>query len=59
MKVWAFIDERGEILADSRFGSADTAWRVGLGWPCQEEIDDALRRGCRVEQVEIVIGGGE
>lgn len=53
LQSWAFIDERGRILADTTFESADDAWRIALGWPTISEIDEAKARGCRVARVTI------
>jgi hypothetical protein len=55
MKVWAFIRPDGTILADSTFATADDAWRVGLGYPPPEEIEEHKRLGYRVEQVDVTI----
>jgi len=50
---YAFLSENGEIIADSGFNTAGSAWRVGLGWPDQNEIEDAKKRGAEVFQVTI------
>jgi hypothetical protein len=55
IEAWAFIDADGKALADSTFETAETAWRVGLGWPTRGEVEHAKAQGCRVVRVQIRI----
>ncbi len=50
---YAFINEQGHVLADTQFESPEEAWRIGLGWPDKQEIQEAKRRGARVTSVMI------
>ena len=51
MKVWAMLFANGRVLADSDFKSAADVWRVALGWPSNEEIEAAKKRGDMVTQL--------
>lgn len=51
---WAFVKPDGHILVDSSFTDEAHAWQVGLGWPSEEEIADAKKRGFRVIQVTVI-----
>lgn len=53
--VWAYIEPDGRILADTHFKDEADTWKIALGWPDDEEIEEAKRRGCRVELVGIAI----
>lgn len=53
MKVWAMIYPDGKILADSNFRDEAHVWRIGLGWPDKEEIENAKNKGYRAEPVEV------
>lgn len=50
---WAFISGDGNMITDSYFTSPDLAWRVGLGWPDEEDTTEAEKRGCRVFRVRV------
>lgn len=52
-KAWAFVNDRGSVIAESGFNRAADAWRIGLGWPDDQEIEAAKARGCRVVRVTI------
>lgn len=54
-EVYAFTDPMRNdfILADSMFKNPKQAWSVGLGWPSDQEIEIAKKRGCRVVKVLI------
>jgi len=54
--TWIAIRPDGSVLADSSdFRTEADAWRIILGWPTQYEIDDARKRGFRVEHVRLSI----
>ncbi len=50
---YAYINQRGDILAESLFKTENDAWQVGLGWPDEKEIEWAKKRGDRVVRVKI------
>jgi len=52
-QAWAFVDDRGGVIAESGFNRSDDAWSVGLGLPDDQEIEAAKARGCRVVRVTI------
>ena len=52
-QAWAFVDEHGNMIAESGFRGAADVWRVLLGWPDEQEIETAKKRGCRVVRVTI------
>ena len=51
---WAFVSGDGSMTADSGFTSPDAAWKIGLGWPDEEDIQEAKKRGCRVCRVRVM-----
>lgn len=51
--AWAVEDPAGQVLADSTFRDEAHAWQVALGWPSEEEISDAKRRGYKAYLAEI------
>jgi len=53
LECWAYISPTGNVIADSTFESEAVAWRIGLGWPDEEEIQRAKKRGARVVRVKI------
>jgi len=59
IKIWAFIGEGGEILADSTWLNSDDAYRVGLGWPSREEIKEAKDNGARAVLCTLTIPEAE
>lgn len=52
-QAWAFVDEHGNMIAESGLRCAADVWRVGLGCPDEQEIEAAKARGCRVVRVTI------
>ena len=52
-QAWAFVDEHGNMIAESGFRGAAHVWRVLLRWPDDQEIETAKARGCRVVRVTI------
>lgn len=54
-EVWAFINEKGGVNADSSFRDEHHVWTICLGWPDAEEIEEAKKRGCRVCRVRIKV----
>ena len=55
MEVLAFISPDNQICIDTTLADENSVWRVFLGWPDQEEINDAKLRGYRVVKAEIII----
>lgn len=55
VEVWASIDPKGKIIADSDFTNEDDTWCVALGWPDDGEIKRVKRQGHRVCRVKIVV----
>ena len=53
-KCWAIIKPDGNVVADSTFDSEHAAWFVVLGWPSDDEIEDAKRRGFRAARVTVM-----
>lgn len=51
--AWAVEDPEGRVLADSTFRDEAHAWQVALGWPSQDEIDHAKKRGYKAYLAEI------
>lgn len=51
---WALIKPDGHILLDSQFETDADAWQIGLGWPREDEIEDAKKRGYRVVRVSVI-----
>lgn len=51
--AWAVEDPEGRVLADSTFRDEAHAWQVALGWPSEQEIAHAKRRGYRAYLAEI------
>lgn len=47
-QIWAMFRPDGTFLADSDFKNEMDAWKVGLGWPSESEIEDAKKQGYRV-----------
>ena len=43
--MWAVVFPDGHIVTGSDFKTEADAWRIALGWPVQEEIDAAMKRG--------------
>ncbi len=43
--MWAVVFPDGRIVTGSDIQSEDDAWRIALGWPGSEEIQDAKWRG--------------
>lgn len=44
-EIWAVVFSDGRIIAESDFENEEEAWRIALGWPDQDEIDEAKKRG--------------
>lgn len=53
-ECFAYISADGLVLTDSDFDTPEVAWQVGLGWPAQDEIEAAKKRGAKVVKVRIV-----
>lgn len=53
VEAWAMIRPNGTILTDG-FESAEQAWKIGLGWPDDAEIEAAKRSGYRVARVRLL-----
>lgn len=45
---------RGMVVADSGFSTQSNAWKIMLGWPDGEEIEEAKARGDKVIRVKII-----
>ena len=43
--MWAVLFSDGRIVTGSDMETEDDAWRIALGWPGPEEIEDAKLRG--------------
>jgi hypothetical protein len=43
--MWAVVFPDGHIVTGSDLNTEDDAWRIALGWPGPEEIEDAIKRG--------------
>ena len=43
--MWAVVFPDGHIVTGSDLTTEADAWRIALGWPGPEEIDDAMKRG--------------
>lgn len=43
--MWAVVFPDGHIVTGSDLNTEADAWRIALGWPGPEEIDDAMKRG--------------
>lgn len=50
---YAYISHNGLVVADTDFDTPERAWKVGLGWPSDEEIEEAKKRGARVVKARI------
>jgi hypothetical protein len=44
-RMWAVVMVDGSIVTGSDFRNEADAWRVALGWPDEEEIAEAKKRG--------------
>lgn len=55
MKALAFINTNGVMHIDTSFVTEEEVWRIFLGWPSKEEIEQAKRLGAKVVEVEITI----
>jgi hypothetical protein len=45
VEMWAVVFPDGRIITGSDMHDADHAWTVALGWPAQEEIVEAKKKG--------------
>ena len=54
--AWGVIRPDGSVLVDSRFKDVDSAWQIALGWPDDEEIEEAKTKGYRAEFMTVVVG---
>lgn len=43
--MWAVVFPDGHIVTGSDLQTEEDAWRIALGWPSLEEIDEAIKRG--------------
>ncbi len=43
--MWAVVFPHGHIVTGSDLTTEADAWRIALGWPGREEIEDAMKRG--------------
>lgn len=43
--MWAVVFPDGHIVTGSDLTTEADAWRIALGWPGSEEIDNAKQRG--------------
>ena len=43
--MWAVVFPDGRIVTGSDLTTEADAWRIALGWPGSEEIEDAKQRG--------------
>ena len=43
--MWAVVFPDGHIVTGSDLKTEDDAWRIALGWPGPEEIEDNKQRG--------------
>ena len=43
--MWAVVFPDGRIVTGSDLKAESDAWRIALGWPGPEEIEDAKQRG--------------
>ena len=51
---WCVIRPDGSVLVDSHFKNEANAWQVALGWPDDEEIEEAKTKGYRAAVVTII-----
>ena len=51
---WCVIRPDGSVLVDSHFKNEANAWQVALGWPDDEEIEEAKAKGYRAAVVTII-----
>lgn len=47
IETWAIVFPNNRVVADCDFMDEAHAWTVALGWPSDEEIEDAKRKGYR------------
>ena len=50
---WAVLRTDGYLFVADKGETEAEAWRVALGWPSPEEIEDAKRRGARAFRIAI------
>ena len=55
-QAWGVIRPDGSVLVDSHFKNEATAWQVALGWPDDEEIEEAKAIGYRAEFMTVMAG---
>ena len=55
-QAWGVIRPDGSVLVDSHFKNEANAWQVALGWPDDEEIEEAKAKGYRAEFMTVVAG---
>ena len=53
IECYAYCSKDGDLIADSDFKTEGDAWRVGLGWPNEDDITQDKARGGRVFKVKI------
>ena len=46
--AWGWIRPDGSFVVDSQMEDEGHCWQLALGWPAQEEIDNAKRTGWTV-----------
>jgi hypothetical protein len=51
-QAWAFVGQTVVCAADD-WNSPEEVWKDSLGWPDEQEIETAKKRGCRVVRVTI------
>lgn len=54
-RAWAIIKPNGDILLDSTFEYEADAWRVALGWPDDQEIEEAKKNGFRAVFASVIV----
>lgn len=54
-QAWAIIKPNGDILLDSSFANEAHAWQIALGWPSDQEIDEAKKNGYRAVFAAVVV----
>lgn len=52
---WAAVWPDGTVLVDNRFLNEADTWKIALGWPTEQEIEEAKKRGMRVCKVTVVV----
>lgn len=55
IRAWVIIKPDGDIVLDSDFKSELDAWKVGLGWPSDDEIEQAKKDGYRAVMATVII----